>query len=118
MASQLSKLHIRFIQTQRNFFLLREKQGKGEKFPLNQLYIRNSSSFYFVNLSDALQEEQEVSLLFKEANDYLRSLQCTVTVHDIQRSSDEYEEALLFFHVEPNKVKQLLLLTVDALSDD
>jgi len=118
MSSQLSKLQIRFIQTQGSFFLVKESKSKEEKLPLNQLYIKNSGSFYFVNLGDALQNGQEITLLFKEANDYLRSLRCIVTAHDIQKSSGEYDDALLFFHIEPNKVKQLLLLSVDALSDD
>ncbi len=118
MSSQLSKLHIRFIQTQAHFFLTTEGKSKGEKVSLSQLYIKNSGSFYFVNLGDPLQDGQEITLLFKEANDYLRSLRCMVTAHEIQKSSDEYDDALLFFHIEPNKVKQLLLLTVDALSDD
>jgi hypothetical protein len=118
MSSQLSKLHIRYIQTQENFFLTTEDKSKGEKIPLNQLYIKNSGSFYFVNLGDALQDGQQVTLLFKEANDYLKSLRCTVTAHDIQRSGEEYDDALLFFHIEPNKVKQLLLLSVDTTSDD
>jgi hypothetical protein len=118
MSSQLSKLHIRYIQTQESFFLATQSKSKEEKIPLNRLYIKNSSSFYFVNLGDALQDGQEATLLFKEANGYLKSLRCAVTVHDILSSGDEYNDALLFFHIEPGKVKQLLLLTVDTISDD
>ena len=94
MSSQLSKLHIRFIQTQGTFFLVKESQSKGEKVPLNQLYIKNSGSFYFVNLGDPVRDGQEVTLLFKEPNDYLKSLRCTVTAHDIQRSGGEFDDAL------------------------
>jgi len=118
MSSQLSKLQIRFIQTQGSFFLVKESKSKEEKLPLNQLYIKNSGSFYFVNLGDALQNGQEITLLFKEANDYLKSLQCQVSTAIIAPSSDEYEDALLFFHVDPAQVKQLVLFTVETLKDN
>ena len=118
MASPLSKLHIRFIQTQKNFFLTGEDQSRGEKLPLGQLYIKNNNSFYFVNVNAALQDGQQAELLFKEANDYLKSLQCQVSTAIIAPSSDEYEDALLFFHVDPAQVKQLVLFTVETLKDN
>ncbi|WP_345977868.1 hypothetical protein [Sulfurimonas sp. HSL3-7] len=118
MTAPLSKLHIRFIQTQKNFVLTGENQSKGEKLPLSQLYVKNNSSFYFVNFNDTLQDGGQAELLFKEANDYLKSLQCKVSTEVIAPSSDEYEDGLLFFHVEPAQVKQLVLFTVETLSDN
>lgn len=118
MASPLSKLHIRFIQTQKNFFLSRESQSKNGKLPLSRLYIKSNSSFYFVNFNGALQDGQQAVLLFTEANDYLASLQCQVSTQIIHPSSDEYEDALLFFHVNPDEVKQLVLFTVETINDN
>lgn len=118
MSSPLSKLHIRFIQTQKNFFLTRESQSKDEKIPLSQLYIKNNSSFYFVNFNAALQDGEQEAMLFKEANDYLKSLQCQVTTRIIHPSSDEYEDALLFFHVEPAQIKQLALFIVETINNN
>lgn len=116
MASPLSKLHIRFIQTQKHFFLTGENQNKGEKLLLSQLYIKSNSSFYFVNFNGLLEDGQQAELLFKEANDYLPSLQCKVSTAVISPSSDEYEDALLFFHVDPAQVKQLALFTVKTIN--
>ena len=116
MASQLSKLHIRFIQTQKHFFMTKENQSKGEKLLLSQLYIKSSSSFYFVSFNGALQDGEQAELLFKEPNDYLKSLLCQVSTAVITPASDEYEDALLFFHVDPAQVKQLVLFTVETIN--
>lgn len=116
MPAQLSKLHVRFIQTQKSFFLIKSKDSDGDKLPLEQLYIKDNSSFYFVNLGDEI-PQHTFSLLFKESNDYLKNLRCNVAAKVIEKGSDEYEDALLFFHADASDVKQLLLLSVESISD-
>jgi len=116
MSAQLSKLHVRFIQTQKSFFLIKNKDSGGDKLPLEQLYIKYNDSFYFVNLVDEI-TQQAFSLLFKESNDYLINLRCDVTAKVIEKGSDEYEDALLFFHSDASDVKQLLLLSIESISD-
>ena len=117
MPAQLSKLHVRFIQTQNSFILQRGENAKNEKLPLESLYIKNSSNFYFANQADDLQESSSISLSFKESNDYLKSLRCEISVIEIEKGSDEYEEALLFFHQDESTIKQVLLLTIKATED-
>ena len=117
MPAQLSKLHVRFIQTQKSFFLQRGENAKNEKLPLEHLYIKNSSNFYFANQSDGIQDGSSISLSFKEANDYLKSLRCEISVKVIEKGSDEYEEARLFFHQDEATIKQLLLLTIEVTDD-
>jgi len=117
MPAQLSKLHVRFIQTQKSFFFQREQNSKYAKLPLDHLYIKNNGSFYLANQSDDLESTSSVNLTFKEANDYLTSLHCRVQIEIIEIGSDEYEEALLFFHVDESAIKQVLLLTVEAIDD-
>lgn len=115
MPPQLSKLHVRFIQTQKSFFLQRSEESKPEKLALENLYIKNNNSFYFANQSDDIGDGTAISLSFKEANDYLSSLHCDVKVHVIDKQSDEYEEALLFFHQDAAAIKQVLLLHIEAI---
>lgn len=117
MPAQLSKLHVRFIQTQKSFILRKDDKSNGNTLPLKRLYIKNNSSFYFVNQDDNIQERQALSLLFNASNDYLKSLQCGVAAQIIEKGSDEYEDALLFFHLNESDVKQLILLTAETISD-
>jgi hypothetical protein len=116
MPAQLSKLHVRFIQTQKHFSLIRSEDESSQKLPLEQLYIKNNGSFYFVNLGDETRQHA-FSLLFKEPNDYLKSLQCDVSANAIEKGSHEYEDALLFFHADASDVKQLLQLSIQSISD-
>lgn len=117
MPAQLSKLHVRFIQTQQHFSLRCEASGLKEKLPLGQLYIKDSSHFYFANLSGGLQEGSEVELVFTEANDYLTSLHCSCNVKVIEKEGQEYEEALLFFQQDASTINQVLLLGVEATEE-
>jgi len=116
MPEQLSKLHVRFIQTQKSFFLIKNKGTNGDKLPLEQLYIKNNGSFYFINLGDEI-GQQIFTLLFKESNDYLKSLRCDVSANVIEKGSDEFEDALLFFHADASEVRQLLQLSIESISD-
>jgi len=115
MAPLLSKLHVRFIQTQKHFLLQRSADSTNETLPLQQLYVKSNDSFYFINLTDDIDDGSTVSFVFKEGNDYLSSLRCTLKVTCIDKGSDDYEEALLFFHVDASAVRQLLLLTIETI---
>lgn len=117
MPAQLSKLHVRFIQTQKSFFLQRGENVKNEKLSLEHLYIKNSSNFYFANELDDIQDGSSISLSFKEENDYLKSLRCEISVKTIEKESDEYEEALLFFNQDESMIRQVLLLTIETTND-
>ena len=117
MPAQLSKLHVRFIQTQKSFFLQREENSKQHKFPLENLYIKNSSNFYFANQSDTIEDGVSINLSFKESNDYLKVLRCEISVAVIEKGSDEYEEALLFFHQDESTIKQVLLLSIQSTEE-
>lgn len=116
MPAQLSKLHVRFIQTQKSFFLIKSKETNGDKLPLEQLYIKSNGSFYFINLGDEI-GKPAFTLLFKESNDYLKSLRCDVSASVIDKGSDAYEDALLFFHADTSEVRQLLQLSIESISD-
>ena len=118
MPATLSKLHVRFIQTQRHFSLKCESSGLKERLPLDQLYIKNNSHFYFANLSGDLQESSTIELAFTESNDYLSSLHCRCNVKVIEKGSEEYEEALLFFHQDASAINQMLLLRVETTEDN
>ncbi len=115
MAQQLSKLHVRFIQMQKHFVLQRSADSNNETLPLQQLYIKSNSSFYLANFADDIDDGTIVQLSFKESNDYLSSLRCTLKTKCIERGSDEYKEALLFFNMDASAVKQLLLLTIETV---
>lgn len=117
MPAILSKLHVRFIQTQQHFSLKCKASGLNERLPSNQLYIKNNSHFYFANLSGDLQDGSSIELAFTEANDYLTSLQCRCDIKVIAKGSDEYEEALLFFHQDASTINQVLLLYVEATDE-
>ncbi len=116
MSAQLSKLHVRFIQSQKSFLLLREKEKNGENLPITQLYVKDKQNFYFINMNTPLQEEQNLIIQFREPTPALNCLDCGVHMHEIQKGSEEYEETLLFFNVEASEVNQLLLLTIEEIS--
>ena len=115
MPAQLSKLHVRFIQTQTSFSLQRGENAKNENLPLENLYIKNSSHFYFVNQGDGIQNGSSLNLSFKKSNDYLKSLRCVISVTIVEKGSDEYEEALLFFQQDESTIKQVLLLAIESI---
>ena len=117
MPAQLSKLHVRFIQTQKEFFIQCRVNSKNQKLPLDNLYIKDSSHFYYANQTDDLQDGSSINLSFKTSNDYLKSLRCEISVKVIERGNDEYEEALLFFHQDESMIKQVLLLSVESIEE-
>ena len=112
MSTLLSKLHVRFIQTQTNFSFQRTPNAKNEKLPLSQLYIKDSGHFYFANTLDALKNSSTLTLSFKEKNDYLSALQCDVNVETLASDSDEYEEASLFFQEDASLFTEIVCLTI------
>lgn len=116
MPAQLSKLHVRFIQTQKTFSLRMDDRTKTDGLKIGQLYIKDNSSFYFVNLGDGIQDDKTLTMTFKEANEYLSVLQCKVKTRIIAKGSEEYEDALLFFQVNDADVNALLLLSVIEIS--
>lgn len=118
MPAQLSKLHVRYIQTQKSFFLFRGQETKGKRLPLSQLYVKDNSHFYLLLQNDPIQTGQNVSILFNESTDVLKSLRCDAKVEEVQASSGDYEDALLFFHLDASTVKQLLLLSIDELREN
>jgi len=118
MSTQLSKMHVRFIQSQKNFFLFTNDDTKGQRLPIAQIYVKDNSTFYLVNQNNPISEEQTLRILFKESTDALKTLECTVNMQAVQKESETYEDALLFFHVDTDKVTQLLLLSIQALKDD
>jgi len=118
MSAQLSKLHVRFIQSQKNFLLLTNDDAKGETLPISQIYVKDNSSFYLLNLGDPISNEQTLRILFKESTSALNTLECTVNIQTIEKESETYEDALLFFHVDTSKVTQLLLLNIQTVKDN
>ena len=118
MPAQLSKLHVRFIQTQMSFFLQRGENSKNEKIPLENLYIKNTSEFYLANQADGIQDGLSLNLSFKKSNEYLKSLRCVISVKVVEKGSDEYEEALLFFHQDESTIRQVLLLTIESIKEE
>jgi hypothetical protein len=117
MSAQLSKLHVRFIQSQKNFFLITDTGSKQEKLPISQLYVKDNSSFYLINEGKPLNEDEKLSIFFKEETHALKELQCDVTKQEIAHGSEEFEDALLFFNVDTSKIKQLFLLQINSLDE-
>jgi len=114
MSIQLSKLHVRFIQTQKNFHL-QTADTKTQKLPISQLYIKDNIHLYLINKSEAIKEENTLNLSFKEATPALNTLSCEFSVQEIQKESEGYEDALLFFNTDADEVNQLLLLSIKAI---
>ncbi len=113
MSAPLSKLHVRFIQSQKNFTLV--KGDTKQKLPLSQLYVKDNNFFYFINTDQPIQESQNISILFNEKTHALQTLECGVNKQEILADSEEFEDALLFFNVEESKVTQLFLLEITSL---
>jgi len=118
MSAQLSKLHVRFIQSQKDFLLITNDDTKGQTLPVSQIYVKDNSSFYFLNQNNPIPDEQKLRILFKESTSALNTLECTLNIQTVEKGSETYEDALLFFHVDTSKVTQLLLLTIQALKDN
>ncbi|MDF1879888.1 hypothetical protein JHD50_01000 [Sulfurimonas sp. MAG313] len=108
----LSKLHVRFIQSQEYFHI---QQGN-KKLPISHLYVKDTNYFYLV-LEDALTNEDSITIVFKEKTPALNSLSCTCKGTKLSSDSEDYEDALLFFHVNEDKIKQVLSLELQDLSD-
>jgi len=115
MSISLTKLYVRFIQTQQTFTLKYKQQR--QKFSSSALYIKDNTSFYLLNNEVILLSGEKVSLDFAEKNDYLRALRCEVETTLLEAGSSEYETALLFFNVEPRSVKQILLLKIISIDE-
>lgn len=118
MSAQLSKLHVRFIQSQTNFFLFTQDDTQGQKLPIAQIYVKDNSHFYLVNQNDPVPDEQTLRIVFKESTDALNTLECTVNLQALEQESEAYEDALLFFHADADKVTQLLLLNIQTIKDN
>ncbi|MBE0498248.1 MAG: hypothetical protein IBX43_03295 [Campylobacterales bacterium] len=116
MPAELSKLHVRYIQTQKSFSLLRGE--KKEKLPLSQLYVKDNGHFYLIIQNTPLHEAEAVSVRFSEPTDALTSLTCDARVQELAPSNEAYEDALLFFNLDTSNLKQLLLLSISALSEN
>lgn len=114
MSAQLSKLHVRYIQTQKSFSLLTNAGTTEKKLPLFQLYIKDNGNFYLI-LKENPVHEKTMSILFKEPTDALKTLRCDVLVSEIAKTDDSFEDTLLFFNTDTSKVKQVLLLNIDAI---
>ena len=115
MSPQLSKLHVRFIQTQESFYLLKGENSKSTKLPFSQLYIKDNNNFYLINQNTPIEKGQTLTLTFKEPTPALNTLTCKVSTQEMQNGSEEHEDALLFFNAEPQDVRQLLLLTIQEI---
>ena len=113
----LSKLHVRFIQSQKHFYLIQADDTKGKKLPLSQLYVKDTDNFYLIIKAEPLVLETELSIAFKEKTPALNTLTCSFKVTNLAKESEEHEDALLFFAVDEKKVKQVLLLELSSLSD-
>lgn len=118
MSAQLSKLHVRFIQSQKNFYLFTQDDPKGERLPISQIYVKDNNNLFFINQNNPIHEGQTLRIVFQESTDALQTLECTVDFQIIEKESEAYEDALLFFHVDPDKVTQLLLLNIQTLKSN
>lgn len=107
----LSKLHVRYIQTQNNFFVT-TPSIKEKKFNIKMLYIRNANSFYLINNDEPIEGATTLTLNFKHKNEYMDTFECVTTTNIVEKGSEEFETALLFFHQDASKVKQILLLNL------
>jgi len=110
----LSKLHVRFIQSQQNFYL---QNKEGTKLPISQLYVKDTNNFYVVLTAEPLIKEDHLTISFKEKTPALNTLECQFNVEALSNDSEDYEDALLFFNVDEEKVKQVLLLNLQSLKD-
>ena len=116
MSAQLSKLHVRFIQSQKEFSLL-NAQKEQKRVPLSQLYVKDDSHFYLAMVNDRMENEEKITLCFDEATAALKRLQCGVTKEEIAKESEEYDDALLFFNMDSSQDISLFLLHIDAIEE-
>ncbi len=63
-----------------------------------------------------IQDGSTLSLIFKEATPALNTLRSTARVQVLDKESEDYEDALMFFNTDPHEVKQVLLLNILELS--
>jgi len=113
----LSKLHVRFIQSQKNFYLSQDDTIKEQKLPIAQLYVKDTSSFYLVITNEPLSQTDKLIIDFKEKTPALNTLKCHFKTTELTNDSEEYEDALLFFNVNEEDIKQVLFLELASLSD-
>ncbi len=114
----LSKLHIRFIQSQKNFLVKTGEKDTAISFPITSLYVKDMQNFYLIIKNEVLHSSDTMQLVFNEKTPALNSLNCEVSTHTLTPQSEEYEDALLFFNTDPSKVSQVILLKVQGLSDN
>ena len=107
----LSKLHVRYIQTQNNFYITTDTL-KEDKQSQELLYIKDSSHFYFINSGEPIADKSTLTLNFKHKNDFMDTLECQTDVTVVEKNTKEYETALLFFNLKSSQIKQVLLLTL------
>ena len=115
MSQALSKLQVRYIQSQKQFTLNVEGENKARRLPIGQLYVKDKEHFYLINVDEPLDAKQEMVLLCKEPDVAIKSLECKLGAKEIEKANSKYEEALLFFHIDAKKVKQLLLLSIKTI---
>ncbi|HFU74586.1 MAG TPA: hypothetical protein ENK65_03435 [Helicobacteraceae bacterium] len=107
----LSKLHVRYIQTQDTFYIT-TNNIENKKLSKECLYIKDTQHFYFINNNESLDNDETVTLQFKHANNYMSSFECSTTVSIVDKESEDFASALLFFNINAVKVKQLVLLSI------
>ncbi len=102
----LSKMHVRFIQSQKEFGFNQHKS------PICNLYIKDQQTLYFFNTHSPL-ETDTLTLAFNEATPALNSLTLNVSVQRLTKGSEEYDDALLFFNASTQPTELLLLRLLD-----
>ncbi len=117
MSAQLAKLHVRFIQSQTHFHLIKDQGEKQEKLPISQLYVKDNNSFYLLSLNPFLENQETFMICFDETTPALKRLECTVTKEEVPQGSEDYDDALLFFNVDTSKNRQIFLLHINTVDD-
>jgi len=111
----LSKLHVRFIQSQKNF-ILQQEGSKDEKLPIAQLYVKDTNNFYLALMQESALAKN-VNLVFNEKTPALNLLECSLKASALDKGSEDFEDALLFFQLDESKVKALYALELTELKD-
>ncbi len=104
--SRLSKLHVRYIQSHKKFSI------NQEEISLNCLYIKNSENFYLANPSEALLKSETFTLTFKDKTDYLHKLNIKIEAIVLEKSLDEYQNAIDFFQMKNKEINSVMLLNI------
>lgn len=99
----LSKLHVRFIQSQKDFTI------GSQTLPINQLYVKDMNTFYLA-LSNENNLQPNETLSFNAPTPALNSLKCVCDVAAL--ATEAQEEALLFFQLKASKVWQLNIISL------